>query len=65
MEWGSPDGTKARLIFMITVPEAAAGDEHLRILSLLSRRLTNAEFRERLLAAPDEPSVLRVLAEIA
>lgn len=65
IEWGSPDGTKARLIFMITVPEAAAGDEHLRILSLLSRRLTNAEFRERLLAAPDEPSVPRVLAEIA
>ncbi|MEU6706369.1 fructose-specific PTS transporter subunit EIIC [Streptomyces wuyuanensis] len=65
VEWGSPDGTKARLIFMITVPEAAAGDEHLRILSLLSRKLTNAEFRERLLAAPDETSVLRVLAEIA
>lgn len=65
VEWGSPDGTKARLIFMITVPEAAAGDEHLPILSLLSRKLTNAEFRERLLAAPDETSVLRVLAEIA
>ncbi|MFJ6943391.1 fructose-specific PTS transporter subunit EIIC [Streptomyces wuyuanensis] len=65
VEWGSPDGTKARLIFMITVPEAAAGDEHLRILSLLSRKLTNAEFRERLLVAPDETSVLRVLAEIA
>ncbi|SDM63099.1 PTS system, fructose-specific IIC component [Streptomyces wuyuanensis] len=65
VEWGSPDGTKARLIFMITVPEAAAGDEHLRILSLLSRKLTNAGFRERLLAAPDETSVLRVLAEIA
>ncbi|MFI1471317.1 fructose-specific PTS transporter subunit EIIC [Streptomyces wuyuanensis] len=65
VEWGSPDGTKARLIFMITVPEAAAGDEHLRILSLLSRKLTNAEFRGRLLAAPDEASVLRVLAEIA
>ncbi|TLQ48420.1 fructose-specific PTS transporter subunit EIIC [Streptomyces marianii] len=65
VEWGSPDGTKARLIFMITVPEAAAGDEHLRILSLLSRKLTDAEFRERLLAAPDEPAVLRLLTDIA
>ncbi|MDI9886597.1 fructose-specific PTS transporter subunit EIIC [Streptomyces sp. HNM0645] len=65
VEWGSPDGTKARLIFMIAVPEAAAGDEHLRILSLLSRKLADAEFRERLLAAPDEPAVLRVLTEIA
>ncbi|WP_443071847.1 fructose-specific PTS transporter subunit EIIC [Streptomyces sp. WMMC940] len=65
VEWGSPDGTKARLIFMITVPEAAAGDEHLRILSLLSRKLMDAEFRGRLLAAPDEPAVLRVLKDIA
>ncbi|CAM5650552.1 fructose-specific PTS transporter subunit EIIC [Streptomyces chartreusis] len=64
VEWGSPDGTKARLVFMIAVPEAAAGDEHLRILALLSRKLMNAEFRERLLAAPDEPAVLGVLREV-
>ncbi len=30
MGWGSPDGTEARQIFMITVPEAAADEEHLR-----------------------------------
>ncbi|MFG1668551.1 fructose-specific PTS transporter subunit EIIC [Streptomyces sp. Y7] len=64
VEWGSPDGTKARLVFMIAVPEAAAGDEHLRILALLSRKLMDAEFRERLLAAPDEPAVLAVLREV-
>ncbi|GHH08627.1 fructose-specific PTS transporter subunit EIIC [Streptomyces lanatus] len=64
VEWGSPDGTKARLVFMIAVPEAAAGDEHLRILALLSRKLMDAEFRERLLAAPDESAVLGVLREV-
>ncbi|MFF5533883.1 fructose-specific PTS transporter subunit EIIC [Streptomyces cinerochromogenes] len=64
VEWGSLDGTKARLIFMIAVPEAAAGDEHLRILALLSRKLMDAGFRERLLAAPDERAVLEVLAEV-
>ncbi|AOR33940.1 PTS fructose transporter subunit IIC [Streptomyces fodineus] len=64
VEWGSLDGTKARLIFMIAVPEAAAGDEHLRILALLSRRLMDPGFRERLLAAPDEQAVLGVLAEV-
>ncbi|UUN31186.1 fructose-specific PTS transporter subunit EIIC [Streptomyces sp. FIT100] len=64
VEWGSLDGTKARLIFMITVPEAAAGDEHLRILAMLSRKLMDADFRERLMDAPDEPAVMRVLAEI-
>ncbi|MFI5689211.1 fructose-specific PTS transporter subunit EIIC [Streptomyces sp. NPDC051636] len=64
VEWGSLDGTKARLLFMIAVPEAAAGDEHLRILALLSRKLMDAGFRERLLAAPDERAVLGVLGEV-
>ncbi|MGW2338738.1 fructose-specific PTS transporter subunit EIIC [Streptomyces sp. NPDC001685] len=64
VEWDSPDGTKARLVFMIAVPEAAAGDEHLRILALLSRKLTDAGFRERLLAAPDEAAVVEVLREV-
>ncbi|MCX4693028.1 fructose-specific PTS transporter subunit EIIC [Streptomyces sp. NBC_01408] len=64
IEWGSLDGTKARLVFMISVPEAAAGDEHLRILALLSRKLMDGGFRERLQAAPDEASVLDVLREI-
>ncbi|MFI8279445.1 fructose-specific PTS transporter subunit EIIC [Streptomyces sp. NPDC085929] len=64
IEWGSPDGTKARLVFMISVPEAAAGDEHLRILALLSRKLMDADFRDRLQSAPDVPAVLDVLREI-
>ncbi|MFF4260019.1 fructose-specific PTS transporter subunit EIIC [Streptomyces sp. NPDC001663] len=64
VEWGSLDGTKARLVFMIAVPEAAAGDEHLRILALLSRKLVDAGFRERLLSAGDEQAVLGVLSEI-
>lgn len=64
IEWGSLDGTKAKLIFMISVPEAAAGDEHLRILALLSRKLMDTGFRERLEAAPDDATVLDVLREV-
>ncbi|WP_308434518.1 fructose-specific PTS transporter subunit EIIC [Streptomyces melanogenes] len=64
IEWGALDGTKAKLIFMISVPEAAAGDEHLRILSLLSRKLMDTEFRARLADAPDEAAVLAVLGEV-
>ncbi|GAA2618431.1 fructose-specific PTS transporter subunit EIIC [Streptomyces axinellae] len=64
IEWGAPDGTKARLVFMIAVPEAAAGDEHLRILALLSRKLVDPGFRTRLLDAADEDAALRILAEI-
>jgi fructose PTS system EIIBC or EIIC component len=64
VEWGAMDGTKARLVFMIAVPEAAAGDEHLRILALLSRKLMDPGFRERLLACSDERAVLAVLGEV-
>ncbi|MFI6688755.1 fructose-specific PTS transporter subunit EIIC [Streptomyces sp. NPDC050485] len=64
IEWGSLDGTKAKLVFMISVPEAAAGDEHLRILALLSRKLMDTGFRERLSSAADEVAVLEVLGEI-
>ena len=64
IEWGSMDGTRARLIFMIAVPESAAGDEHLRILAQLSRKLMDSGFRERLQAAPDTAAILTVLAEI-
>ncbi|MGW8400519.1 fructose-specific PTS transporter subunit EIIC [Streptomyces lydicus] len=64
VEWGSPDGTKARLVFMIAVPEAAAGDEHLRILALLSRKLMDPDFRARLQGAEDTAEILAVLAEI-
>ncbi|MBO0651689.1 PTS sugar transporter subunit IIA [Streptomyces triculaminicus] len=64
IEWGALDGTRARLVFMIAVPEAAAGEEHLRILALLARKLLDADFRGRLLAAPDVASALRVLEEV-
>ncbi|MFJ2750339.1 fructose-specific PTS transporter subunit EIIC [Streptomyces sp. NPDC087297] len=64
IEWGAPDGTKARLVFMISVPEASAGDEHLRILALLARKLMDAAYRERLRTAPDTAAVLEVLSEI-
>ncbi|WP_437113772.1 fructose-specific PTS transporter subunit EIIC [Streptomyces roseoverticillatus] len=65
IEWGALDGTKARLIFMIAVPGAAAGDEHLRILAMLSRKLMDPEFRERLLSAEGEAEALvRVLEEV-
>nr|WP_308372660.1 fructose-specific PTS transporter subunit EIIC [Streptomyces sp. MCA2] len=64
IDWGSLDGTLAKLVFMISVPEAAAGDEHLRILALLSRKLMDADFRARLQGAEDKTAILRVLGEI-
>ncbi|WP_425357079.1 fructose-specific PTS transporter subunit EIIC [Streptomyces inhibens] len=64
IDWGSLDGTLAKLVFMIAVPEAAAGDEHLRILALLSRKLMDTDFRARLQGAEDKAAILRALGEI-
>ena len=64
IDWGSFDGTSAKLVFLIAVPEADAGDEHLRILALLSRKLVDASFRARLQQASGPAGIMAVLAEI-
>ncbi|GGC84185.1 PTS system mannose-specific EIIBCA component [Thalassobacillus devorans] len=49
VDWNSMDGTAAKLIFMIAVPKERQGDDHLKILQMLSRRLMDEKFREDLL----------------
>jgi mannitol/fructose-specific phosphotransferase system IIA component (Ntr-type) len=51
IDWGSRDGKPASELFLIAVPEQAAGDAHLAILAALSRKLVNAQFRSELSAA--------------
>jgi len=54
IDWSSRDGIPAKDLFLIAVPEKAAGDAHLTILSALSRKLVNAQFRSELSSAgPD------------
>ncbi|AOH45731.1 PTS sugar transporter subunit IIA [Propionibacterium sp. NM47_B9-13] len=65
VDWGAPDGSLANLIFLIAVPEAAAGNEHLRILASLARSLVKADFRSRLMATSNPQEVREVLAGIS
>ncbi|MFN8072097.1 MAG: fructose-specific PTS transporter subunit EIIC [Mycobacterium sp.] len=51
IDWSSRDGKPATELFLIAVPEQAAGDAHLSILGSLSRKLVNAQFRSELSAA--------------
>lgn len=62
VDFGSMDGEPATLVFMILVPESG-GEEHLSILSSLSRALMHDEVRDRLHAADDESTVQDVLRE--
>ncbi len=64
VDWKSMDGTEAKLIFMIAVPTEAAGDEHLKILQMLSRKLMDNDFRNELLDADSEEGVYALLEEV-
>ncbi|MBP1917267.1 PTS system fructose-specific IIC component [Lederbergia galactosidilyticus] len=64
VDWNSLDGTDAKLIFMIAVPEKAAGDAHLKILQMLSRKLMDEDFREQLLQATSKAEAYKLLEDI-
>lgn len=64
VDWSSFDGTDARLIFMIAAPEQRAGNDHLKILQMLSRKLMDESFREQLLAAKSKEEAYRLLDTI-
>ena len=54
IDWSSRDGKAATELFLIAVPEEAAGDAHLTILGGLSRKLVNPQFRSELSTAGPE-----------
>lgn len=64
VDWKSLDGTDAKLIFMIAVPEKAAGDAHLKILQMLSRKLMDDSFREQLLKVTSKQEAYKLLETI-
>ncbi|PLR85048.1 hypothetical protein CVD25_00470 [Bacillus canaveralius] len=64
VNWNSADGKDAKLIFMIAVPEESAGNEHLKILQMLARKLMNEQFRTSLINAKSVDEAYDLLAEI-
>ncbi|MDT3497237.1 fructose-specific PTS transporter subunit EIIC [Bacillus toyonensis] len=65
IDWKSLDGTEAKLIFMIAVPKGNEGNEHLKILQMLSRKLMDDSYRERLLSVQTKAEAYKLLDEIA
>jgi len=59
IDWGAEDGP-ATLIFLIAAPEGG-GDDHLKILAALARRLMRTEFRESLMKASDATAVVAIV----
>ena len=58
------DGEPVNLIFLILVPEENQNDLHLKILQILARKLTDQEFKQKLLQVSDKDQLGQILSEI-
>lgn len=63
-DFESEDGKPAHLIFMIAVTDHDS-NLHLKALAVLSRKLIQASFREKLLEAKTTAEVMKILGEIS
>jgi fructose-specific phosphotransferase system IIA component len=59
IDWGAEDGP-ATLIFLIAAPDGG-GQEHMKILAALARRLMRPEFRQSLKDASDAATVVEIV----
>ncbi|RPK07148.1 PTS system, mannose-specific IIB component [Bacillus subtilis] len=64
VDWNSLDGSDAKLIFMIAVPKESGGNQHLKILQMLSRKLMDDSYRKRLLSVQTTEEAYKLLDEI-
>lgn len=64
IDWSSADGSPAKLIFMIAVPAENKGNEHLKILQMLSRKLMDDGFREQLLQVKSKQEAYELLDQV-
>lgn len=63
VDYGSEDGEKVNLIFMIAASDADS-NLHLETLAKLSRKLINPVFRSTLIQCTDKAEVMELLAAI-
>jgi len=62
LAFDSLDGKPTHIVFMLVAPANSAGI-HLKALARLSRLFRDAEFRQRLIAAPDSATMYRIIVE--
>jgi PTS system nitrogen regulatory IIA component len=62
VDFQSLDGRPTQLFFLLVAPEDSVG-QHLKALARVSRLLKDRAFRARLLAAPDQGELCRIIRE--
>jgi len=61
IRWEPGKEEQAQLVFLIAVPKAMEGNEHLQILAALSRKLIDESFRQQLMEMSSPEEVLQSL----
>ena len=61
--WKVPDEDPVHFLILIAISAAAKGDQHLKIIAGLARKLMHEEFRQQLMDAPSPDSVVRLLEQ--
>ncbi len=61
VDWQSLDGETVNLVFLLAVPEECQGDQHLKIIAGLSRKLVHQEFRDTLAQAASNQEIVELL----
>jgi fructose-specific phosphotransferase system IIA component len=64
IEWNSLDDKPVTFIIMLAIPASEGGSTHLRILSTLSGKLMDDEFRNQLMNAVKPEQILDLLDEL-
>lgn len=64
VDWNSFDGKPVFCVFLIAVPASNAGNDHLKILIAISKKLMHEDFRNSLLQAKTPEDILEVLRSI-
>lgn len=59
IQYDSMDGKPVHLMFLIAVPETS-NDEHLRLLSKLSRKLMHEDVRQKLMTVTDAEEIYQI-----
>ncbi|MGG6817915.1 UNVERIFIED_CONTAM: PTS sugar transporter subunit IIA [Streptococcus canis] len=61
VDWESLDNQPVRMVFLLAVPESCAGNQHLKIIAGLSRKLIHEDFRTTLEESQDPQEIVNLI----
>jgi PTS system fructose-specific IIA component len=64
LEWDSIDKSLVKIAIALAIPDDVSGDQHIKILSSIARKLVDEQFRQKLTSANDKDSLTKLINEV-